>query len=118
MGRPAALAGSWAAACIAIGAAAPAWADAIDGHWCHQDGRRLEIAGAVIITPANTRTEGRYGRHDFSYVVPATDPGAGATIDMILLNEMTMRLKAGNTAEETWNRCGPPISLRGWRAFG
>jgi hypothetical protein len=105
-------------ACVMALLAPPAWADAIDGHWCHSDGRRLEIAGPMIVTPAKTRTQGQYDRHHFSYVVPAGDPGSGTTIDMTLVNEMTVRLKAGTTAEETWNRCGPPISLSGWPAIG
>ena len=93
-------------------------ADAIDGHWCHDDGRRFEIAGPVIVTPARSRTSGQYDRHYFSYVVPTDDPGAGSTIEMVLMGETALRLKAGNTAEEIWNRCGPPISLRGWPVFG
>ena len=93
-------------------------ADAIDGHWCHDDGRRFEIIGPMIVTPARSQTQGRYDRHYFSYVVPNTDPGAGSTVDMVLMGETALRLKAGNTAEEIWNRCGPPISLRGWPVFG
>ncbi len=89
-----------------------AWADAIDGYWCHQDGRRLQITGPVVVTPSKVRTEGQYDRHYFSYVVPAGDPGPGTTVNMALMGEMTMVMRAGNMAEETWNRCGPPISVR------
>jgi len=105
---------------IATGLLLPnvAHADAIDGHWCHDDGRRFEINGPVIVTPSHARTQGQYDRHHFSYIVPSGDPGAGATIDMALMGETVLRLKAGNTAEETWQRCGPPISLRGWPALG
>ena len=95
-----------------------AHADAIDGHWCHQDGRRLQITGPVIVTPAKTRADGQYDRHYFSYVVPAGDPGAGTTVNMALMGEMTMIMKAGNTADETWNRCGPPISLGRGLGYG
>ena len=93
-------------------------ADAIDGHWCHDDGRRFEIAGPLIVTPARSQAQGQYDRHYFSYIVPLNDPGAGATINMVLMGETTLRLKAGNTAEEIWNRCGPPISLLGWPVIG
>lgn len=93
-------------------------ADAIDGHWCHDDGRRFEITGPLIVTPTQARTQGQYDRHYFSYIIPSGDPGAGATVDMVLMGETALRLKAGNMAEETWHRCGPPISLRGWPALG
>jgi len=99
-----------AAAGLGILAARPALADAIDGHWCHPDGRRMEINGPTIVTPAGTRTTGHYGRHDFNYAVPAGDPGAGTKIDMILMGEMAVRVRAGNGPEETWNRCAPPTS--------
>jgi len=77
------------------------------------DGRRLEIAGPAIVTPAKTRTQGQYDRHYFSYIAPAADPGAGTTIDLTLINETTVRLKPGYGAEEIWSRCGPPISQSG-----
>jgi hypothetical protein len=89
---------------------AGAWADAIDGHWCHIDGRRFEIDGATVVTPARTRTQGAYNRHYFSYVVPTGEALAGGTVDMALINEMTVLLKLDRMAEETWQRCGPPIS--------
>jgi hypothetical protein len=114
---------SWVRVGMVLGAilpvcAVPALADAIEGHWCYADGRRFEIAGPTIVTPARTRTSGQYDRHGFVYVVPPSDPGAGTTITMVLLGETTVRLKPGGAAEETWNRCGPPISLRAPRALG
>lgn len=96
--------------CALAIASAPAFADAIDGNWCHSDGRRFEIAGPTIVTPNKTRTQGQYDRHYFSYVVPASDPGAGTTVDMTLMGETSVRIKPGDRAEETWTRCGPPIS--------
>ena len=92
--------------------AGPAWADAIDGHWCHTDGRRFEIQGPRIVTPGRITAQGDYDRHHFAYVIPAGEAGAGTTVTMVLYGEMTVRLKAGDTAEETWNRCGPPVSRR------
>ncbi len=94
------------AACLAT----PALADAIDGNWCHDQGKRLTIAGPTIVTPTGTRTQGDYGRHDFSYVVPAGDPGAGTKIDMRLMGEQHMQVKEGAAAPVVWNRCGPSIS--------
>lgn len=89
-----------------------AWADAIDGSWCHNDGRRLSISGPLIITPSGTRTQGHYTRHAFAYAVPAGDAQAGLTIHMTLINDDLMRLVAGEASAniETWRRCGPPVS--------
>ncbi len=88
-----------------------AQADSIDGNWCHQTtSRRLQITGAVIVTPAGTRAEGDYGRHDFSYVVPARDPGAGGKIDMQLMGENLIRVTLPGGGTEMWDRCGPAVS--------
>jgi len=91
-----------------------AFADAIDGNWCHTDGRRFSIRGPEIITPGGKATEGNYSRHWFTYVVPAPEPGTGQTIFMTLLNENTVHLRLGDasTAPETWVRCSPSISAR------
>mgnify|MGYP006186394969 CR=1 FL=1 len=80
-----------AIAAVAIGlvlaAAGVARADAIDGNWCHADGRNLAIKGPQLTTPGGKRIEGDYDRHGFTYVVPAFEPDAGATITMVLLSE-------------------------------
>ena len=85
-------------------------ADAIDGDWCHGDGQRLTISGPDITTPGGAKLKGDYDRHHFSYVVPSTEPGAGATVAMVLLSEIQMRLKPPTGEEQTWRRCGKPIS--------
>ena len=88
----------------------PALADAIDGDWCHADGRRLSISGPDIVTPGGKRLKGDYDRHHFSFVVPAAEPGAGATTYMILLSELELRLKPPAGEEQLWRRCGKPVS--------
>jgi hypothetical protein len=91
--------------------AAPAFADAIDGNWCHDDGRRFSIRGPEIVTPGGRQMEGNYSRHAFSYTAPA--PGAGQTIFMTLLNENAVQVRRGEapgTPQETWVRCGPSVS--------
>ena len=97
--------------------AAPAHADAIDGHWCSTDGNRMHIAGPAITTPGGTNTQGDYARHYFSYVVPPVDPGAGQTVSLTLVNEDTVHLRIGTgpaySSEgpvQVWHRCGPPTS--------
>lgn len=90
----------------------PALADAIDGNWCHSNGRRLSIRGPEIVTPGGKRMDGNYSRHWFSYTAPAPEPGAGKTIFMTLADENTVHLRLGEqtSASETWVRCSPSIS--------
>jgi hypothetical protein len=92
--------------------ASPALADAIDGNWCHNDGRRFMIRGPEIVTPGGKHMEGNYSRHWFSYTAPAPEPGAGQTIFMTLANENTVHLRLGeqSSAPETWVRCSPSVS--------
>jgi hypothetical protein len=87
-----------------------ALADAIDGDWCHGDGRRLSINGPDIVTPVGAHLKGDYDRHHFSYVVPSSEPGSGGTVAMVLLSEILMHLKPPAGEEQTWRRCGKPIS--------
>jgi hypothetical protein len=92
-------------------------ADVIDGDWCFPDGRRFEIRGPAIVTPTGAKTAGDYSRHHFTYVAPSTDPDAGKTIDMRLMDENTVFLWLGGQASETeappqiWHRCLPAVSL-------
>ena len=92
-------------------AAAPAWADAIDGAWCKENGTRLVISGPSIITPGGRQMQGMYDRHGFTYVVPAGETGAGATIEMRLMGDYAMQSRvAGSASYEDWKRCGPAVS--------
>lgn len=94
--------------------AAPAFADAIDGDWCHApDNRRFSIRGPDIVTPGGLHLQGNYGRHAFSYAVPVPEPGAGKTIFMTLFDENTVHLRLGEAYAgdpETWFRCSPTTS--------
>jgi hypothetical protein len=95
--------------------AGPALADAIDGNWCHNDGRRFTIRGPDIVTPGGKAMQGDYSRHYFSYVAPAAERGAGDTIHMTLMGENLVHLRYGDAASahpEAWVRCAPPISAR------
>ena len=83
--------------------ASPAFADAIDGNWCHSDGRRFTIRGPEIVTPGGTRMEGNYSRHWFSYTAPAPEPGAGQTIFMALADENTVYLRRGEQTARAGN---------------
>jgi hypothetical protein len=91
-----------------IGSIATARADVIDGNWCNGEGRYFTIKGPTIVTTEGTKIEGNYSRHAFSYTIPAPDPSAGAQVFMVLINEMTVRLRLGADASapvETWKRC-------------
>ncbi len=99
---------------LAIGlwsVAHPAFADAIDGDWCHKDGRSFHIQGPEITTPGGTDMRGNYDRHGFFYVVPAAEPDAGAEVVMILRDHYTLDLKLQGAdgkheiRREIWRRC-------------
>jgi hypothetical protein len=85
----------------------PALADRIDGKWCSPDGKHVEIQGRAITTPGGAKIEGSYGRHSFRYVVPAAEPESGSTTYMVLLNEETMEVRAGDPVAKAvvWKRC-------------
>jgi hypothetical protein len=97
-----------AAGTLALALAQTARADAIDGQWCLAVSH-FAIDGPNIVTPGGNRIQGNYSRHGFDYVVPASEPGAGSVIDMVLLNEETVRLtrKGAAAAPEIWHRCRP-----------
>ena len=95
---------------FALGLALPATsvrADAIDGHWCAEDGRHLSIAGPAITTPGGKKLTGDYRRHYFSYVIPAAEPHAGAATAMTLVSDDVVHLKVLIDAAKTeiWRRC-------------
>jgi hypothetical protein len=103
-----------AVSCIIAG---PAFADAIDGNWCHSDGRRFTIRGPAITTPGGNQLQGNYDRHYFSYSVPASEPRAGETVFMTLMGEYLVHLRVGKDSStagpaEEWKRCAPSISRR------
>ena len=92
--------------------AGPARADAIDGDWCRADGRRMSIRGPEIVTPGGKQTRGDYSRHFFSYVIPAGEAGAGATVSITLLSEYLAHAREGGTDApmQEWRRCQPGVS--------
>lgn len=101
-----------AAAIAMLASVSAARADAIDGDWCHADGRRLSIRGPDLTTPGGRQIVGDYDRHGFVYVVPPGEPGAGDKVVMTLLSEMLMHSRQGadNAPVQEWNRCRPTVS--------
>jgi len=93
-------------------ASLPASADAIDGHWCHEDGRRMSIEGSQFVTPGGTSIEGEYDRHAYSYTVPEGEPGAGMRITMDLAHDDLIHMfipqrgpGPAPVRKESWQRC-------------
>jgi hypothetical protein len=96
---------------LLISAATPALADAIDGDWCRADGKRMSIRGPEIVTPGGKQIRGTYDRHFFSYVVPAGEAGAGATVSITLLSEYLAHARTGaDPTVQEWRRCQPGVS--------
>lgn len=95
---------------VLAGWAGPALADSIDGNWCSTDGRHFEIDGPQIVTWAGTRMAGDYDRHGFHYVIPGTEKGAGAKVDMRLMGEYAVQVVTDGGAPQIWNRCAKPTS--------
>jgi hypothetical protein len=94
-------------------------ADAIDGDWCRQDGKRMKIRGPEIVTPGGNQTRGDYTRHSFSYLIPAGEAGAGENVSIILLSEYLAHARQGSDTApvQVWNRC-PPGVAQGRPALG
>lgn len=98
--------------CIALlPVATPARADAIDGNWCRDDGKRMSIQGPAIVTPGGQQTQGDYDRHFFSYVIPPGETGAGNKVSITLLGEYLAHAREGDGgALQEWRRCQPGVS--------
>jgi len=91
---------------LVLGYSASAVADAIDGDWCHDDGRRFSIKEAVIVTPGGASLQGDYTRHSFQYFSPPSEPLAGNRVSMILRGETSVEVhREGMNGTEVWRRC-------------
>ncbi len=95
-----------------------AYADSIDGDWCHADGRRFSIDGPKFVTPGGNRIEGDYGYYSFAYRIPKPEAGAGLTVSMVFIDDDTLHVTLGKSAAaeaykgvspggplEVWHRC-------------
>ncbi|SFI05628.1 hypothetical protein SAMN05216304_101635 [Bosea sp. OK403] len=88
----------------------PAYADAIDGAWCSENGRRFTIEGSAVTTTKGLRLSGNYTRHTFNFTLPPEEADAGSPVDMVLQGETQVRVTIGSAAAQTWRRCTPGIS--------
>ena len=97
-----------AASAALLGSVQPALADAIDGNWCRNDGKRMSIQGPAIVTPGGHKITGDYDRHAFSYVIPPGEPGTGDKVSIQLLGEYLAHARQGtDPAIQEWKRCEP-----------
>ena len=85
-------------------------ADAIDGNWCSEAGRRIAIEGPSGTTPAGVQIRGDYTRHSFAFTMPPPESDAGAAVAMQLQGETRVQVVIGSTAPQVWRRCPPGIS--------
>ena len=95
------------AAMLVLLPAPPARADRIDGNWCYND-RHMSIDGPTIVTPGGTKMTGLYDRHGFRYTIPDGEPDAGAQVDMIQFDDLTIQVVTSGgdgSRTEIWNRC-------------
>jgi hypothetical protein len=89
---------------------ASAHADAIDGEWCRGPDN-FKIDGSTILTTGRNTIQGDYFRYRFNYVIPATEPGAGGDVKMVMIRgpervELT-RPGTPDGQPEVWTRCKP-----------
>jgi hypothetical protein len=89
--------------------ASTAYADAIDGDWCNDDGSRVRIDGPKIELSSGKIVEGKYSRHAFSYVVPQGEWEAGVEVKFVLSSEELMRRMRNPDVmpehADLWRRC-------------
>ncbi len=97
---------------VALLSAGTARADAIDGNWCHADGRHMEIDGSRIVTPGGATIRGDYDRHAYAYVVPKNEKGEGETVTMVLISDDYLHLwpnvetrNEAGSEPQVWRRC-------------
>jgi hypothetical protein len=101
---------AWMIAAGLITSAGSARADAIDGDWC-MGADHMNIDGSTILTPGKNKIAGNYGRYRYSYIAPASEPGAGGEVKMVMIRgreQVHVDRPGGDpTKPEVWSRCKP-----------
>ncbi|HKY86560.1 MAG TPA: hypothetical protein VJL90_07365 [Pseudorhodoplanes sp.] len=80
---------------------------ALDGNWCHADGKRMTIKGSDIVTPGGKPLRADYARTFASWVIPDGEHNAGMTVTMMLIgaDRAHTREGAADTPPLEWRRC-------------
>ena len=89
-------------------------ADAIDGDWCHADGRRFSINGPDFVTPGGNRIQGDYDRYAFAYRIPKPEAGAGLAVSMVFIDDDTLHVTLGKAMTESEKGISPGGPLEIW----
>ena len=86
-------------------------ASSVDGSWCAPDGRRLSVDGTAVVTPGGQRTTGRYSLRAFTFVLPAGEWQAGASLWLERKGGDGLRVSTlrpahqGPPPHDLWRRC-------------
>lgn len=89
----------------------PALADSIDGKWCSEDGRRIDISGSSGIWGKGVSLKGDYFRYTFLFEMPAGEPDAGQKVEMRLRRaDQKMLVRIGDGDTKVWQKCQAEIS--------
>lgn len=80
---------------------------ALDGNWCHADGKRLSVKGTDVITPGGKPLRADYARTFASWVIPDGELNAGMTVTMMLIGSDRAHTREGaaDTPPQEWRRC-------------
>lgn len=96
---------------LIITATGPAVSHAIDGAWCHEDGRSMRIDGDMISIDGHT-IAGTYQRHSYTYTSPPGPEGRSGVTSMVLKDDNTLLLTPPSSTHVTigssiqrWRRC-------------
>lgn len=99
------------AAVIMLLGTRPSSADSIDGKWCSEDGRRIDIAGSMGIWGRGLSISGEYLRYTYSFAMPAGEPDAGERVEMrFRRSDQNILVRIGNGEAKVWRKCQAEIS--------
>lgn len=89
----------------------PALADSIDGKWCSEDGRRIEINGSAGIWGRSLSISGDYFRYTYLFQMPSGEPEAGQKVEMrFRRSDQSIVVRIGEGEGKVWRKCSAEIS--------
>lgn len=92
-------------------ASGPARSDSIDGKWCSEDGRRMEIAGSRGVWGRGLSISGEYLRYTYSFDMPTGEPESGQRVEMRFRRaDQNVLVRIGSGEAKIWRPCQAEIS--------